>query len=71
MEEYNDIALETLLSAREKVASELPEQLVQTCYEIQKRFQFEKDRSRVIIALEAAVNDWLNKKVEDNDEAER
>jgi hypothetical protein len=53
----NDLALETLLSVRADVAPDLDEQLLRSCYAIQKKHQFERDRGPSSQAMDRLIDD--------------
>lgn len=45
MSEAKDLVLETLLAVKADVAPALDESLLKSCYTIQKKHQFDQDRS--------------------------
>ena len=53
----DDLALETLLAVRAEHAPDLDEQLVRSCYEIQQKHQFDKDRTAASRAMEALIEE--------------
>ena len=57
----DDLALETLLKVRAELAPEVDEQLVRSCYAIQKKHQFDKDRSTAFQAMEHLIEEHLDK----------
>ncbi len=61
MTENSDLALETLLAVRAEVAPHLDEQLVRSCYAIQKKHQFDKDRGVAVQTMEHLIEEFLNK----------
>lgn len=59
----NDIALSTLIAARESIAPKLDDDTVQKCYLIQKKYQFSDDRSLSLAAMERLVEAALERRV--------
>ena len=55
-----DLAFETLQSVRAALASDLPEELVSACYAIQKKHQFEQDRSSSAKAMERLIDEYVD-----------
>lgn len=56
-----DLAFETLQSVRAAVAADLPEELVSACYAIQKKHQFDQDRSASAKAMERLIDEYVDK----------
>jgi len=56
-----DLAFETLQSVRGAVAADLPEELVNACYAIQKKHQFDQDRSASAKAMERLIDEYVDK----------
>lgn len=55
-----DLALETLLAVREEVASNLNATLLRQCYAIQRRNQFNTDRTQSAAAMERLIDQALD-----------
>lgn len=51
-----DIALETLIDLRSKVAPDLSEDLLRACYFVQKNNQFNSDRSIPVAEMERLID---------------
>ena len=58
-----DLAFETLRTVRREIASELEEQLVNQCYVIQKKHQFEADRSVSSQLMDRLIDDYVDRLV--------
>ena len=58
----HDIALETLLKAREQCAPEVPEKLVRDVYEIQRKYQFDygTDRNPCIQEVQRLIENYAS-----------
>lgn len=57
MSEEEDLALQTLLLVRAEVAPEVDEGLLRNCYAIQRRHQFNIDRTQSSVAMERLVDE--------------
>ncbi len=57
----DDLALETLLAIRAEIAPEIDEQIIRSCYTIQKKHQFDRDRAVAAQAMENLVEQYLDK----------
>lgn len=57
MSEKEDLALQTLLAVRAEIAPDLDEDLLNHCYAIQKRHQFNSDRTQSSVAMERLIDD--------------
>jgi hypothetical protein len=55
-----DLAFETLQSVRATLAADLPEELVSACYAIQKKHQFDQDRSLSAKAMERLIDEYVD-----------
>lgn len=64
MNEVEDLALQTLLAAREDVAPEVDESLLRACYAIQRRHQFNNDRVQSSVAMERLIDELVDATVE-------
>lgn len=60
----DDIPLETLIAARAEVAPELDESLLRSCYAIQKKHQFDRDRDPPLQAMGRLIEDRVNAAME-------
>lgn len=59
----SDNALEVLLDVREKVAPELDEKLLRRCYEIQRTFQFDRDREIPLTTTRRLIEQFVGEEV--------
>jgi hypothetical protein len=55
-----DLAFETLQSVRASLAADLPEELVSACYAIQKKHQFDQDRSFSAKAMDRLIDEYVD-----------
>ena len=55
-----DLALETLLAVREEVASHVNARLLRQCYAVQRRHQFNTDRTQSAAAMERLIDQALD-----------
>lgn len=60
MESSDDLALETLLAVRGEIAPDLDEQLIRQCYALQKKHQFDRERSQSVQAMERLIDDHVS-----------
>ena len=61
-----DLAFETLQSVRAAVAADLPEELLSACYAIQKKHQFDQDRSASARAMERLIDEYVDQLSNEN-----
>ncbi|MGZ3388758.1 MAG: DNA modification system-associated small protein [Isosphaeraceae bacterium] len=59
-ESSDDLALETLLAVRAEIAPDLDEQLLRSCYALQKKHQFDRDRSPSSQAMDRLIEERVN-----------
>lgn len=64
-ESSDDLALETLLAVRAEIAPDLDEQLLRSCYALQKQHQFNRDRSQSAQAMDRLVEDRVKAILDD------
>ena len=57
MEMNNDMALEALLKASKQLEQNLSQELILKAYQIEKKYQFDKDRDEAIKEMEKLMND--------------
>lgn len=57
MSDQEDLALQTLLAVRAEIAPDVDEDLLKNCYAIQKRHQFNSDRTQSSVAMERLIDD--------------
>lgn len=57
MSDKEDLALQTLLAVRAEIAPDVDEDLLKHCYAIQKRHQFNSDRTQSSVAMERLIDD--------------
>jgi hypothetical protein len=55
-DEKDDLGLETLLAIRKELAPQLDEHLLRQCYAIQRRHQFDADRSNSVAAMDRLID---------------
>jgi hypothetical protein len=53
----DDLPLETLLAVQQDVAPDVDRQLLRTCYELQKRHQFDHERGTSTQAMERLIEE--------------
>jgi len=56
-----DLALQTLLSVRLELVPDLDETLLRQCYAIQRKHQFNADRSQPSAAMERLIDEAASK----------
>jgi len=57
MSSDEDLALQTLLAIRAEAAPDVDETLLRQCYAIQRKHQFNADRSQSSAAMERLIDD--------------
>lgn len=60
-----DLAFETLRAVRPEVASDLEEQLVSQCYAVQKKHQFDADRSISAQLMDRLIDNYVDRLVKE------
>lgn len=68
-ESSDDLALETLLAVRAEIAPDLDEQLLRSCYALQKKHQFDRERSQSAQAMDRLIEDRVKEALEGAGEA--
>ncbi len=68
MTDSDDLALQTLLDVQQEIAPELDPELLRACYEIQRRHQFNRDRSQPSVAMERLIDEMIDKLVAEADD---
>lgn len=66
-----EIAREVLLETAERVAPDIPRDLITKLYEIQVRFQFEQDSSTRVRLMEQAIDEFVSSEHSSHQEAEQ
>ena len=61
MSDDRELGLETLLGVRNDLGVRLDDGLLKACFEIQKRYQFNHDRTLSTRAMERLIEDSVNK----------
>lgn len=56
----DDMTLETLIQVREELSPDLDLELLRQCYAIQKKFQFNADRSISLSHMEKAIDTYVS-----------
>jgi len=67
MSEEIELGLDTLLGVRDELQSDLQDQLLQSCFEIQRKHQFSHDRTLSTVAMERLIDDYVEKLVGDTE----
>lgn len=57
MEMNSDMALEALIKASKQLEQNLSQELILKAYQIEKKYQFDKDRDEAIKEMEKLMND--------------
>lgn len=60
MSESDDLALQTLLAVRTEVAPNVDEALLRACYAVQRRHQFNSDRTQSSVAMERLIDEAVD-----------
>lgn len=63
MNNEKDLALQTLLDVRAELAPDVDEDLLRACYAIQRRHQFNGDRTQSSIAMEKLIDEIVDASV--------
>jgi hypothetical protein len=61
MESDADLGLKTLLDVRNEVAVNVDADVLSACYQIQKKYQFEHDRSLSVQATERLIDSIVDR----------
>ena len=56
-----ELGLETLLAVRTELESEIDADLIKACFEIQKKYQFDHDRTLSTQAMDRLVERYVDK----------
>lgn len=60
MSDSDDLALQTLLAVRAEVAPNVDEVLLRACYAVQRRHQFNSDRTQSSVAMERLIDEAVD-----------
>ena len=60
MNDGEDLALQTLLDVRAELAPGVDEDLLRACYAIQRRHQFNSDRTQSSVAMEKLIDEIVD-----------
>lgn len=60
MNDEDDLALQTLLNVRAELAPDIDEKLLRACYAIQRRHQFNSDRTQSSVAMEKLIDESVD-----------
>lgn len=60
MKNSDDLAMETLLAVRAEIAPNLSERLLRSCYEIQVKNQFARDRSSSVQGMDRLIDELVD-----------
>ena len=61
MSDEKELGLETLLAVKTELGVDLDEDLLNTCFEIQKKYQFNHDRTLSINAMDKLIENYVEK----------
>lgn len=61
MPEKNELGLETLLEVRSEIGVDLDDDLLAACFQIQKKYQFNHDRTLSTHAMDRLIEDRVEK----------
>jgi hypothetical protein len=61
MSDDNELGLETLLAVKAELGVDLDEGLLEACFEIQKKYQFNHDRTLSTQAMDRLIEDRVEK----------
>ena len=61
MSDDNELGLETLLAVKAELGVDLDDDLLETCFEIQKKYQFNHDRTLSTQAMDRLIEDRVEK----------
>ncbi|WP_366555914.1 DNA modification system-associated small protein [Aquibaculum sediminis] len=61
MSDDNELGLETLLSVKVELGVDLDDELLEACFEIQKTYQFNHDRTLSTQAMDRLIEDRVEK----------
>lgn len=61
MPDDNELGLETLLEVKTEMGVDLDDELLEACFEIQKKYQFNHDRTLSTQAMDRLIEDRVEK----------
>ena len=61
MSDDNELGLETLLAVKAELGADLDDELLEACFEIQKKYQFNHDRALSTQAMDRLIDDRVEK----------
>ena len=61
MSDDNELGLETLLAVKAELGVDLDDELLEACFKIQKKYQFNHDRTLSIQAMDRLIDDLVEK----------
>jgi len=61
MSDDNELGLETLLAVKAELGLDLDEELLEACFQIQKKYQFNYDRTLSTQAMDRLIEDRVEK----------
>ena len=61
MSDGSELGLETLFAVKAELGLDLDDELLEACFEIQKRYQFNHDRTLSTHATDRLIEDRVNK----------
>ena len=61
MSDDNELGLETLLAVKAELGVDLDDELLEACFELQKKYQFNHDRTLSTQAMNRLIDDRVEK----------
>lgn len=61
MSDDNELGLDTLLAVKAELGVDLDDELLEACFEIQKKYQFNHDRTLSTQAMDRLIEDRVKK----------
>ena len=63
MSDNRELGLETLLAARTELGYDLDDNLLEACFEIQKKYQFNHDRTQSSRAMDKLIEAYVERTI--------
>lgn len=61
MSDDNELGLETLLAVKAELGVDLDDELLEACFQLQKKYQFNHDRTLSTQAMDRLIDDRVEK----------
>ena len=61
MSDYKELGLETLLAVRTELGVDVDDDLLEACFQIQKKYQFNHDRTLSTQSMDRLIEDRVEK----------